>query len=110
VSESIEVQGIIGGGVDEEPKPIIQVRFVRDGETVAMGQWDPDDAYEWGKLLQGAIANAVYETALFRWFTEEMEIEPEKVAGAIEGVRLYRADLWGQPTIPEDWRMGDVAE
>lgn len=103
-TESIEVQGIIGGGPDE-PKPIVQVRFVRDGETVAMGQWDPDDAYEHGKLVQGAIANAVYETALYRWFTEEMKVEPEQAGAAIEAMRIYRGDLWGQPTIPEDWRM-----
>jgi hypothetical protein len=103
MNESIEVQGIVGGN-PVEPKPLVQIRFVRDGETIAMGQFDPDDARGHAQLVVEAAANATYETAMFQWLTDEMKLPHEKAASALEAMRIWRSDRWGQPTIPEDWR------
>ena len=101
--ESIEVQGIVGGN-PVEPKPLVQIRFMRDDETVAMGQFDPDEARQHAQLVAEAATNAVYEAALFQWLTEEMEIDISRAGQALAAMRIWRADKWGQPTIPEDWR------
>ena len=103
MTESIEVQGIVGGGPDE-PTPLVQIRFVRDDKTVAHGQFSPDQAREHAALVHEAAANAVYESALLQWLTEEMGIDFERAGQALAAMRIWRADKWGQPTIPEDWR------
>lgn len=104
MTEIIEVQGIIGGN-PVEPKPLVQVRFTRDGETVAMGQFDPDDARAHAQLVIEAASNATYEAALFEWLVEEMKVPHGSAAQAIDAMRIWRADKWGQPQ-PEDWRNG----
>lgn len=77
MSESIEVQGIVGGN-PVEPKPRVQIRFTRNGTTIAMGQFDPDEARQHAQLVAEAATNAVYETALFQWLTDEMGIKHEQ--------------------------------
>jgi hypothetical protein len=97
------VQGIIGGN-PAEPKPVVQIRFMRGDETVAMGQFDPDEARQHAQLVAEASTNAVYEAALLQWLVEELGIDFEAAGTAIGAMRIWRADKWGQPTIPEDWR------
>jgi hypothetical protein len=105
MTESIEVQGIIGGN-PVEPEALVQIRFMRDGETIAMGQFSPDEARTHAQLVVEAASNATYEAAMFQWLVEEMGIPHARAAQAIEAMRIWRADKWGQPTIPEDWRGG----
>lgn len=103
MTESIEVQGLVGGN-PVEPKPLVQVRFVRDGQTVAMGEFDPDDARRHAQLVAEAATNAVYESALYEWLVEELKVDHERAGHALNAMRVWRADKWGQPAIPEDWR------
>lgn len=103
MNESIEVQGIVGGN-PVEPNPVVQIRFMRDGETIAMGQLSPDDARHHAQLVVEAAANATYETALFQWLTDEMGIGHMAAGQALNAMRIWRADKWGQETIPTDWR------
>lgn len=103
MSESIEVQGIIGGN-PVEPKPLVQIRFVRNDETIAQGQFDPDEARQHAQLVAEAATNAVYEAGMYQWLTDEMGVSVEQAGQAIAAMRDWRADKWGQSTIPEDWR------
>jgi hypothetical protein len=103
MTESIEVQGIIGGN-PVEPTPLVQIRFVRDDETIAMGQFSPDEARGHAQLVAEAATNAVYEAGMFQWLVEEMKVPHVQAASAIDAMRIWRADKWGQPTLPEDWR------
>lgn len=103
MKESIEVQGIIGGN-PVEPEPLVQIRFVREGETVAMGQFSPDDARQHAQLVAEAATNAVYEAGMYQWLVEDLGIDHARAGQAIGAMRVWRADKWGQPAIPEDWR------
>lgn len=106
MTESIEVQGIIGGN-PVEPEAVVQIRFMRDGEPIAKAQFSPDDARAHAQLVAEAATNAVYETGMFQWLVEELGIDHARAGQAIEAMRIWRSDKWGQPTIPEDWRGGD---
>jgi hypothetical protein len=96
----LEVQGL----VNLQGEPIVQFRQVVNGEVVARWQAPPADAREMAQLVVEAAMNAVYDAAIWSWAKETWPSDPKIGAAMLEMVRKHRADTWGLPDQPEDWR------
>lgn len=95
----LEVQGIVSVKTGE---PIVQFRQIEDGRDPIEFQVPPDDAREMAQQIVEAAMNAVYDAALIAWAKEQGD---EKMGVALVSmIRDYRADTWGLPDQPEDWR------
>lgn len=98
-----EVQGIVSSQTGE---PLVQLRQLDDDDNLEFGfQIPPGDAREIAQNIQEAAANAVYEAALIGW-AKDRDPEQGEAMGAhmIDAVRRFRADRWGLPDQPKDWR------
>jgi hypothetical protein len=99
---SFEVQGIVSVQTGE---PLIQLRQVDDeGEEIAGFQVSPMEAREIAQNIQEAAANAVYDAALIAWAKEKGPEGETMGVVLVDQIRKYRADRWGLPDRPEDWR------
>ena len=98
----LEVQGIVA---QADNLPYVQFRQLDDeGNLEAGWQATPAEAREMAQQVVEASMNAVYDAALIAW-AKTMWPENEMMgAQLVTLVRDYRADAWGLPDKPEDWR------
>lgn len=97
---SFEVQGIVSAQTGE---PLVQMRQLNDKDEVEFGfSVPPIEAREIAHNILEATANAVYEAALIAWAKDEDREEMGIMM--VDTIRKYRADRWGLPDSPEDWR------
>ena len=98
-----EVQGIISS---ENGLPIVQLRQLNDDGTIeAHFQVSPDDAREIAHNILEAATNAVYDAALVAWVRETFPKDQQDAGPAmVDMIRKFRADRWGLPDQPKDWR------
>jgi hypothetical protein len=95
-----EVQGVVSAQTGE---PLVQLRQLDDEDVEMVGfQVSPGEAREIAQNIQEAATNAVYDAALINW-AKESDNEQMGVM-LVDIVRRYRADRWGLPDRPEDWR------
>ena len=101
----LEVQGIVSA---KNGLPMVQFRQL-DHEGNLEGRWQasPDEARETAQAIMEASFNAVYDAALIAWAQETSPDQPEMGAQMVTLIRRYRADRWGLPDMPEDWRVGE---
>jgi hypothetical protein len=98
----LRVQGIVSA---EHGLPLIQFRQLDDeGNEQAGWQLSPEEARDTAQMIVEAAANAVYDAALYAWAKEAWPDEEEPGWKLIDMVRRFRADKWGLPDRPEDWR------
>jgi hypothetical protein len=98
-----EVQGVVSA---ETGLPLVQLRQLDDNDVEVIGfQVEPADAREIAQNIQEAATNAIYEAAILSW-AKEQDPENGEIAGImiIDNIRKHRADKWGLPDRPEDWR------
>jgi hypothetical protein len=99
----LEVQGIVSVKTGE---PLVQFRQLDDNGALLVG-WQTGvlEAREMAQQVQEAATNAVYDAAMVAWAKEVFPDEwEETVGGLLPIIRKYRADAWGLPDQPEDWR------
>jgi len=105
----LEVQGIVSMKTDE---PMVQFRQLErspgtEWETVAEWQAVVSDAREMAQQVLEAAMNATYDAALVGWVKENWPDDWQEMVGPLlTQIRRYRADTWGLPDQPEDWRNG----
>ena len=101
-----EVQGIVS---NETGMPLVQLRQLDDEDVLLAGfQVTPMEARDIAHNILEATFNAIYDAALIAWAKEHGD---EQMGAALVGmVRRYRADHWGLPDNPEDWRGSDSSE
>jgi len=98
----LEVQGIVSM---DQGLPMVQFRQLDDdGNIEARWQGSPAEAREIAQHIIEASFNAVYDAALNAWAKEEFPDEPAAGPMFIDQIRRFRADKWGLPDQPEDWR------
>jgi hypothetical protein len=96
----LEVQGIVSIKTGE---PLVQLRQLDENDVEESGfQVSPAEAREIAQNIQEAATNAVYDAALIAWAKES----DNKDMGImlVDLIRRFRADKWGLPDRPEDWR------
>jgi hypothetical protein len=97
-----EVQGIVSVQTGE---PLIQLRQLDDNDNVEFGfQVPPMEAREIAQNIQEAATNAVYDAALIAWAKETNDGDERMGVMLVDMIRRFRADHWGLPDRPEDWR------
>ena len=96
----LEVQGI----VNLQGIPVVQFRQIDDGETIAEWQAGVTEAREMAQQTVEAAMNATYDAALMSWATETWPDDEAIGWKMLVMIRKYRADMWGLPDQPEDWR------
>jgi hypothetical protein len=99
----IEVQGIVAA---VDGMPWVQFRQLdEDGDLEALFQLTPQDSRELAINIIGASMNAIYDAAIVTW-AKEMDEENYREISAkmLILIRQHRADMWGLPDQPEDWR------
>jgi hypothetical protein len=95
-----EVQGIVSMKTGE---PLVQLRQLDENDVEESGfQVSPAEAREIAQNIQEAAANAVYDAALIAWAKDRNDEEMGVVL--VDVIRRFRADKWGLPDRPEDWR------
>lgn len=98
----LEVQGIVSA---EGGLPFVQFRQLDDdGELEAGWQNTPDEARELSQQILEASTNAVYDAAIFLWAKETWPEDDQMGWRMLQMVREHRADKWGLPDQPKDWR------
>jgi hypothetical protein len=97
----LEVQGIVSAKTGE---PLVQFRQVENGKVVAEWQAPPVDAREMAQMVVEAAMNAVYDAAIIAWAKETWPDDEMMGARMLNLIRDYRADTWGLPDQPKDWR------
>lgn len=98
-----EVQGIVAFSND---MPYVQLRQLDDNDVEESKiQVSPAEAREIAQNILEAATNAIYDAAVISW-SKEYDPENGEVMGMalIDLIRKYRADKWGLPDRPEDWR------
>lgn len=97
-----EVQGIVSL---KTGLPHVQFRQLDDEDNVeTMFQVTPGEAREMAHQIVESAANAVYDAALVAWAKEAFPEDIEMGAQMLTLIRRYRADHWGLPDQPKDWR------
>jgi hypothetical protein len=98
-----EVQGIVSRATGE---PMVQFRQLdADGEIQFGFQVSPDEARDIAHNTLEASMNAVYDAAIIAWAKEGEN--PEIGIMLVDTIRKYRADRWGLPDEPKDWRPNE---
>jgi hypothetical protein len=103
----LEVQGIVSF---ETGLPLVQFRQLDDEGNMESGwQSAPHEAREMAQQILEAAMNAIYDAAIVTWAHElaPTKEEGDEIAGKmLILIRQHRADIWGLPDQPEDWRNG----
>jgi len=98
----LEVQGIVSAKTGE---PVVQFMQREDGKVVAEWQSSVTDAREMAQQIVEAAMNATYDAALIDWAKQAWPDDWQRMAaGLLTAIRTFRADTWGLPDQPEDWR------
>ena len=96
-----EVQGIVS---TKAGLPFVQLRQLRDDGTTEAGfQVSPAEARDIAQNILEAANNAVYDAALIAW-AKEAGLNDNDAGSMVSMIRQFRADKWGLPDRPEDWR------
>ena len=97
----IEVQGIVAA---ETGEPLVQFRL--GTENGIMGwQATVADAREHAQQVVEAAMNAVYDASIVEFCKEQWPEQSDSMAaGLLTMIRRHRADAWGLPDQPDDWR------
>lgn len=98
----IDVQGIVSvtNGL-----PFVQFRLLDDEDKVtAQWQLTPAETRDIAQKAVEASMNAVYDAAIIAWTKEVSPNNLEMGPKLLNVIREYRADIWGLPDRPEDWR------
>ena len=97
-----EVQGIVSS---VQGLPMVQFRLLdEDDELIEQWQSTPAEAREIAQKTVEASMNAVYDAAIFAFCKEKFPNDPATGNMLVSMIRDYRADAWGLPDRPEDWR------
>lgn len=97
------VQGIVSA---TDNLPYVQFSQLDDNDEVeAQWQTTPAEAREMAQQVVEASMNAVYDAALVTWAKEMWPHDETMAFKLITLIRDYRADAWGLPDRPEDWRL-----
>ncbi|HKE79028.1 MAG TPA: hypothetical protein VKB54_06955 [Solirubrobacteraceae bacterium] len=101
-SGRLEVQGIVSA---QSGEPLVQFRQL-DGDGKVEAEWQAGvaDARECAQQIVEAAMNATYDAALIAWAKETWPDDELMGARMLQLIRDYRADSWGLPDQPEDWR------
>jgi hypothetical protein len=103
----LEVQGIVSATTND---PLVQFRQVVDGTVVAEWQTGVNEARGLAQQVVEAAMNAVYDAAILAWAKQAWPDEGEEMgARMLALIREFRADTWGLPEPPKNWR-GNGAE
>lgn len=98
----LEVQGIVSV---ENGLPLVQFRQLDDEGNIQAGwQASPAEAREMAQQVVEASMNAVYDAALISWAKEAWPDDPNMGPRMVSLIREFRADTWGLPDQPKDWR------
>lgn len=99
----LEVQGIVSVKTNE---PLVQFRQLEDdGKLIVGWQVGVLEAREMSQQIVEAASNAVYDAAIVAWAKENWPDDWQNIsAKMLTMMRRYRADAWGLPDQPEDWR------
>jgi hypothetical protein len=98
----LETQGIVAVA---DGLPYVQFRQLDDEDNiVAQWQMTPAEAREHAEKTVESSMNAVYDAALIAWAKEFAPDQPDMGPRMVMIIRQYRADIWGLPDQPEDWR------
>lgn len=98
----LEVQGIVS---IENGLPLVQFRQLDDDDKLVAGwQNSPAEARELAQTINEAATNAVYDAATAAWAKEAWPDDEQAGWRLIDMIRRFRADSWGLPDRPEDWR------
>ena len=101
----LELQGIVSS---ETKLPLVQFRQVADdGEIQAEWQSGVLEAREMAQQIVEAAMNAVYDAAIIAWADETWPDDPNMGWRMLQLIRDFRADAWGLPDSPEDWRTAE---
>jgi hypothetical protein len=98
----LEVQGVVSAATGE---PLVQFRQLADDDTVE-AEWQAGvlEAREMAQQVVEAAMNATYDAAMVAWANETWPDDPDMGARLLMLIRDFRADAWGLPDRPEDWR------
>jgi hypothetical protein len=99
----LEVQGIVS---HKDGIPRVQFRQLDDKGKLEAG-WESEiiEAKEMAQQILEAAMNAVYDAAMVAWIKEMDPTSWEETSSKILiMIRTHRADRWGLPDQPEDWR------
>jgi hypothetical protein len=103
----LEVQGIVAV---VDGLPYVQFRQLDDEGNLETGwQATPQEARQMAQQIVEASFNAVYDASIIAWARETTEDEAMGVK-LVDIIRRYRADIWGLPDRPEDWRSDKIGE
>ena len=98
----LEVQGIVSVRTGQ---PLVQFRQIDDdGTEQAMWQAPVLESREMAQQILEAAMNAVYDAALVTFAEANWPGDDDTKAALLIAVRTHRADTWGLPDQPEDWR------
>jgi len=99
----LEMQGIVS---QKDGLPYVQCRQINDkGELESQFQFTPAEARDVAQKMVEASMNAVYDAALIAWAREVAPEDSDMGPRMVMLIRQYRADIWGLPDQPEDWRL-----
>jgi hypothetical protein len=97
-----EVQGIVSV---EKGLPFVQCRQIDDNDhIVAQWQMTPLEAREMAQSVVEASMNAIYDASIVAWAKEVAPENEDMGSQLLILIRKFRADHWGLPDNPEDWR------
>jgi hypothetical protein len=96
----LEVQGVVSAQTGE---PLVQFRQLDDNDKIE-AQWQTGvaEAREMAQQVLEATFNATYDAALIAWAKEGDNLDMG--VQLVDLIRRFRADTWGLPDRPEDWR------
>jgi hypothetical protein len=98
----LEVQGIVSV---KDGLPLVQFRQLDDeGKFISGWQSSPVEAREMAQQVVEASMNAVYDAALISWAKQAFPEDENMGPRMVDLIRVYRADTWGLPDQPSDWR------
>jgi hypothetical protein len=98
----LEVQGIVAAA---NGLPFVQCRQLDDNDNLeSQFQFSPAEARDVAQNLIEASFNAVYDAALISWAKEMSPEDPDMGPRMVMIIREFRADKWGLPDQPKDWR------
>ena len=101
----LEVQGIVSAATGE---PLVQFAQLDDnGIRLAGWQASVMEAREMAQQIVEAAMNAVYDGAIIAWAKETWPDDEMMGPRMLALIRDFRADHWGLPDQPEDWRPRD---
>jgi hypothetical protein len=99
--KAIEVQGIVSVLTGE---PLVQFRLIESDVCNAQWQATVVDTRELGQKCVEAAMNAVYDAALVSFCREHFPGDDQVIAALLTAIRRHRADTYGLPDQPDDWR------